>query len=136
MSGKAAMMINTRAGCLLAFSFLSATAASGEQFEESVTALTKASFVHLKVAYGCQHVLGVARYREAHIAVENALRATGLPTHVAMASAENLAKEARASSLRMSDRGSQNCFTTFVHTKKDLDRMRATVTAPLSSQPK
>jgi hypothetical protein len=135
MASKSVVIKNTRAGCLVAFSVLSATAASGEQFDRSVTALTKASFVHLTVAYGCQHHLGVARYHEAHIAVENALRATGLPTHVAMASAVNLAKEARASSLRMSDRGSQNCFTTFVHTKKALSRWRATVTSPPSSQP-
>jgi hypothetical protein len=107
------VMKNTRPGCLLAFSVLSMTAASGEQFDRSVTALTKASFVHLKVAHGCQAHLGVARYHEAHIAVENALQATDLPTPVAMASAENLAREARASSLRISDRGSQNCFTTF-----------------------
>lgn len=136
MFRKVAVLKNTRPGFLLAFSVLSTTAASGEQFYQSVTALTKASFVHLKVAYGCQRHLGVARYHEAHIAVENALRATGLPTHVAMASAENLAKEARASSLRISDRGSQNCFTTFVHTKKAINRWRATVTAPLLPESK
>ncbi|SCX35391.1 hypothetical protein DSM25559_4950 [Agrobacterium rosae] len=136
MFRKVAMIKYTRAGCLVAILVLLTTAASGEQFDRSVTALTKASFANLKVAYDCRHVLGIARYHEAYIAVENALRATGLPTDVAMAAAEDLAKEARASSLRMPDRGSQNCFTTFVHTKKDLDRRRATVTAPLSSQPK
>ncbi|KAA3509221.1 hypothetical protein [Agrobacterium rosae] len=136
MFRKVAVMKNTRAGCLVAFSVLSTTAASGEQFDRSVTALTKASFVHLKVAYGCQRHLGVARYHEAHIAVENALRATGLPTHVAMAAAEDLAKEARASNLRMPDRSSQKCFATFVHTKNDLNRWRAIVTAPPSPQPR
>lgn len=136
MFRKVAVLKKPRAGCLVAFLVLSTTAASGERFDRSVTALTKASFVHLKVAYGCQRHLGVARYHEAQIAVENALRATGLPTHVAMASAENLAKEARASNLRIPDRGSDNCFTTFVQTKKAINRWRAIVTAPASPQPR
>ncbi|MDQ1199374.1 hypothetical protein [Agrobacterium sp. SORGH_AS 787] len=70
--------------------------AFASNYEVALSKLNRTAYALIKVAYGCKLELGNARYLEARVAVENALRATGLPTNIALSSAAKIEAEAKA----------------------------------------
>ncbi|KKX25653.1 hypothetical protein YH62_24790 [Rhizobium sp. LC145] len=103
--------------------------ARSDDFERSISALAEASYSHLRVAHACRPVLGEARYYEARVAVENALRAAGLPMHLAVSSAETMVSEARVSASGEPREELTNCPVEFVRTKAVINRLREQIDA-------
>ncbi|KSV75188.1 hypothetical protein N185_17565 [Sinorhizobium sp. GW3] len=68
--------------------------AIAETYDTAVIGLVRASYKHMRLAYSCRD-FGSSTYLDARIATEIALRATGLPTILAVAVTAEIASEIR-----------------------------------------
>lgn len=108
---------------------LSPSMAFAGQYERAVSSLAQASYAYIKVAYACRDILGSARYQEARIAVENAMRATGVPTNVAMSAAARITSGAKSSTSPRKKGDLSRCVVDYFETKRRMVGWRAKVNA-------
>lgn len=95
--------------------------------QKAVSILMKASYQHLKIAHLCKSALGEAAHRDARILIENAIRATGLPTDIALKSAAEISTRVAAESLSRQLSGLNDCITRVTISKSEVAKARAAV---------
>ena len=108
-------------------------ALANSAYQDAVSDLARASYDHLKVTYKCRSVLGASVTREARTFIENALRATGVPTDVAFQSAGRMARVAAAEADSEPDMAVNECLWRILVTKNGVARTRARVNAEAAS---
>ena len=94
--------------------------AFADSYQAAINGLMRASYRHLELTYDCRDVLGLSRYREARVAAENAVRATGMPTDVAMSAVAKMASRVEAGASRKARPGLNDCTAGVARTKREL----------------
>nr|WP_200991901.1 hypothetical protein [Rhizobium rhizogenes]QCL10591.1 hypothetical protein pC6.5d_698 [Rhizobium rhizogenes] len=101
------------------------TAAWADPYLEAIHGLMRASYQHLALTYACRDVTGMSQYREARVAAENAARATGMPTGVAMQTVEKMTARILATPVKNPHPSLNDCATGVTRTKQKLLAWRA-----------
>ena len=113
------MMIGILATAILALP------AVAEPYQKTIDGLMRASYRYMELTYACRHVNGLAQYRNAEVAAENAVRATGMPTDVAMSTVARMASRIRAASSSGASADLHVCTVDIVQAKRQLLDARA-----------
>jgi hypothetical protein len=117
------MKRNAIAGALIIVMF--AAPVWAEPYQDAIHGLMRASYRHMDLAYACRDLVGISRYREARVAAENAARATGMPTDVAMSAVDKMAAHIHATPGKGSHPGLNDCSTGLMRTKREVLAWRA-----------
>ncbi|WP_028748293.1 hypothetical protein [Rhizobium mesoamericanum] len=102
-----------------------ATPASADSYQDAIDGLMRASYRHMALTYACRDVTGPSQYRDARVAAENAARATGMPTDVAMRAVEKMAIRIRAVPAENPRPSLNGCTAGVSRTKQELLGWRA-----------
>ncbi len=71
------------------------------------------------LTYVCREITGLSRYRNAFVAAQNAIRATGMPTDIAMSTAVKMVSNIEAAPAAP-DPGFSDCTIGVTRTKQEL----------------
>ncbi|WP_144083753.1 hypothetical protein [Rhizobium leguminosarum] len=97
-----------------------AAPASADSYQDAINGLMQASYRHMALTYACREVTGLSQYRDARVAAENAARATGMPTDVAMSAVAKIATRIRIVSAESPRLSANTCTTGIARTKQEL----------------
>jgi hypothetical protein len=97
-----------------------ATPALADSYQDAINGLMQASYRHMALTYACREVTGLSQYRDARVAAENAARATGMPTDVAMSAVEKVATRIRTVSAEGPRLSVNTCTAGVARTKQEL----------------
>ncbi|MBY5605740.1 hypothetical protein HFO50_32235 [Rhizobium leguminosarum] len=98
--------------------------ASADSYQVAIDGMMRASYRHMELTYACRHVTGPSQFSNARVAADNAVRATGIPTDMAMATVEKMASIITAAPERKARPSLTECTTGVARTKQELLRWR------------
>ncbi|RVG05303.1 hypothetical protein CN230_26940 [Sinorhizobium meliloti] len=93
--------------------------ARADSYHEAIDGLMRASYRHMELTYVCREITGLSRYRNAFVAAQNAIRATGMPTDIAMSTAVKMVSNIEAAPAAP-DPGFSDCTIGVTRTKQEL----------------
>ena len=102
-----------------------AAPALADSYQDAINGLIRASYRHMALTYACRDVIGLSQYSDARVAAENAARATGMPTDVAMSAVEKMATRIRTVSSESPRPSVNGCTAGVARTKQELLGWRA-----------
>jgi hypothetical protein len=102
-----------------------AAPAWADPYQDTIDGLMWASNQHLAMTYACRRVTGISQYRDARVVAENAARATGMPTDVAMQAVEKMTFRIKSAAVKHPQPQLTDCTTGVSRTKKEVLIWRA-----------
>ncbi|NKQ72900.1 hypothetical protein C3Y89_21550 [Rhizobium sp. UPM1132] len=99
--------------------------ALADSYQAAIDGLTRASYRHMELTYACRHVTGPSHFSNARVAADNAVRATGMPTDMAMTTVDKMVSRIRSAPALKARPSLTDCTTGIAQTKQELLHWRA-----------
>lgn len=93
--------------------------ARADTYQEAMDGLVQASYRHMELTYACREITGLSRYRSALVAAQNVVRATGMPTDIAISTVNKMASSIKAAP-GVFEIGFSDCTIGVSRTKQEL----------------
>lgn len=101
--------------------------ASAGVYKDAVNGLMQASYRHMAITFACRHATGASWYREAVVAAETTVRATGVPTDLAIATVARMTSRIEVATKTEPRENLVACFSGVASAKQEVRKWREEV---------